>query len=324
MAAADVGDDQFGEDPSINRLEERLAALLGKEAAMWVPTGTMANQVILRTLTRPGDDVIVAGGAHVALSETGAGSANAGVGFTQLPAPAGFFTADEFRTAVKPIGHIVLPPTTLVSVENTHNASGGRIVPLGVMAEVAETAAAMGVSSYMDGARLWNAAVATGYDPATLAAPFDMVWVAFSKGLGAPGGAIVAGPADTVGEARRYRRMQGGAMRQVGIFAAAADYALSHHLDDLALDHANARQIAEILADSGRIDLDPSIVETNIVYFDLVEGAPSARAVVDGAADSGVLALASGPRTIRVVTHRDVTSEQCRQAAATLVEVIDQ
>ena len=323
MAKAEVGDDQFGEDPSINRLQERVAALLGKESGLWLPTGTMANQVALRTLTQPGDDVIVSAGAHVVWSETGAGAANAGVQFTELGGTRGYFDVDSFRRAVKPRDDIVLPPTTLVTIENTHNHAGGRAVPIGVMSEVCEAAAAIGVSSFMDGARLWNAAVSTGLSPAALAAPFDVVWVAFSKGLGAPGGAMLAGSADFIARARRFRRMMGGAMRQVGVFAAAADYALTHHLDDLAADHLNARSMAEILSASSRVEFDLDSVETNIIYFDLNDEAPGAEEVMATAAESGVLVLALGPSTIRVVTHRDVTTEECLSAAHRLVEVIE-
>lgn len=313
MARAAVGDDQFGEDPSVNSLQERVAALLGKEAALWVPTGTMANQVALRTLTRPGDDVIVAAGAHVVWSETGAGAANAGVQFTELGGTAGYFDADTLRDAIKPAGHVILPPTTLVSVETTHNRSGGVAVPFDVLKAVAAAASEAGVATYLDGARLWNAAVSTGVDVARLAEPFDLVWVAFSKGLGAPGGSMLAGPVDVIRRAHRYRRMLGGAMRQVGIFAAAADHALDDHLDDLVQDHANAREFASILAASDAIDLDLERVESNIVLFRPASGV-GAQAVVDRAAAAGVAMFAVGD-AIRAVTHRDVTPDECREAA---------
>lgn len=318
MARAPVGDDQFGEDPSVNHLEERVAALLGKEAAMWVPTGTMANQVALRTLTRPGDDVLVSAGAHVVLSETGAAAANAGVQFTELGGETGYFGADDMRAAIKPRDHIILPPTTLVTIENTHNRAGGVVVPPGMLAEVGDMARRNGIASYLDGARLWNAAAATGISVSELAAPFDLVWVAFSKGLGAPGGSMLAGPAGTIAEARRYRRMQGGAMRQVGIFAAAADHALDYHLDSLTTDHANARAIAETLAASSRIRIDLDRVETNILMFRLTDDAPDPTTVVARAAASGVGVFAMGDG-IRVVTHRDVTTEECLEAARILV-----
>lgn len=322
MAEAAVGDDQFGEDPSVNLLQERLAQLLGKEAALWLPTGTMANQVVLRTLTRPGDDVIVAAGAHVVWSETGAGAANAGVQFTELGGDRGYFEAEELREAIKPRGHVILPPTTLVAFENTHNRAGGVVVSPAVMAEACRVAAEEGVATYLDGARLWNAAVASGMDVADLAAPFDMVWVAFSKGLGAPGGSMLAGGADQVERACRYRRMLGGAMRQVGIFAAAADHALDHHLDDLVTDHANARAIAEVLAASPAVDLDLSTVASNILLFRLARPGADPGAVVERAAASGVGVFAMGGG-IRVVTHRDVSTEECLEGARLLVEAAE-
>lgn len=318
MAEAEVGDDQFGEDPSINELQERVADLLGKEAALWLPTGTMANQVGLRTLTRPGDDVVVAAGAHMVWSETGAGAANSGVQFTELGGSRGWFDRDEFLAARKPRGHELLPPTTLVCFEDTHNRAGGVVVPLEVIESVCGAARTEGVTTFLDGARLWNAAVALDVEPARLAAPFDVVWVAFSKGLGAPGGAMMAGPADLIARARRYRRMLGGAMRQVGVFAAAASHALDHHMDDLATDHANARALAEILASSDAISLDPAAVQTNIVFFRLVPGAPDPQTVVDRAREAGVGVFAFGDG-IRAVTHRDVSADQCREAASILV-----
>ncbi|MFP3915381.1 MAG: threonine aldolase family protein [Actinomycetota bacterium] len=321
MAEAGVGDDQFGEDPSVNRLQERVADLLGKEAALWLPTGTMANQVILRALTRPGDDVVVTAGSHLVWSETGAGGANAGVQFTELGGDRGYFDAGQLESAIKPRDHIILPPTTLVAYEDTHNRAGGVVVPPGVMTEACRLAAEKGVASYLDGARLWNAAVAGGVELSALAAPFDVVWVAFSKGLGAPGGSMLAGTTEFVTRARRYRRMLGGAMRQVGVFAAAAEHALDHHLDDLVTDQANARAVAGILAASPAIDLDPDTVESNIVIFRLATGKDPA-VVVEQAAATGVAVFSVGDG-IRVVTHRDVTPEQCREGARLLVEAAE-
>lgn len=320
MAAAPVGDDQFGEDPSINHLEERIAELLGKEQALWMPTGTMANQVVLRTLTSPGDDVLVAAGAHVLMSESGAGAANAGVQFTALGGDRGYFDAEAMTAAIKPRDHVILPPTTLVAIENTHNMAGGVVVPPEVLAGVTGVAREAGLASYLDGARLWNATAAGDDTVAELAAGFDLVWVAFSKGLGAPGGSMLAGTRHLIHRARRYRRIQGGAMRQVGIFAAAAEHALDYHLDDIPVDHANARAIAETLAASSLFELDLDRVQTNIVIFGLAEGAVDAATVVARAGAAGVAVLAMGDR-IRVVTHRDVTTEECLEAARTLVRV---
>jgi len=321
MAAAEVGDDQFGEDPSVNRLQARVAAILGKESALWLPTGTMANQVALRTLTRPGDDVVVSRECHAVWHETGAGAANSGVQFTEIGAR-GVFTAEEFVTAAKPVGHIIYPPTTLVQIENTHNRAGGVIYPQDEAARVCAAARERGIASFLDGARLWNAAVASGRTPAELAAPFDVVSVAFSKGLGAPGGSMLAGTADTIHRATRYRRMMGGAMRQAGIFAAAVLHALDHHMGRLAEDHANARLIGETLARDPRVQLDLATVQTNILVFGLAPGAPDAPTVVARAREQGVLIFAFGPRTVRAVTHLDVSREQCQRAAEILARIV--
>jgi threonine aldolase len=321
IAAAELGDDQFGEDPTINLLQERVADLLGKEAAVWLPTGTMANQVALRVLTRPGDDVVVAREAHAVWHETGASAANAGVQFTEI-GERGLFTADDLAAAIKPRGHLLYPPTTLVEVENTHNRAGGVVFPQDQAVRVGALARERGVATYLDGARLWNAAVASGLAPGELAGPFDLVGVGLSKGLGAPGGALLAGPRDLVPAILRYRRMAGGAMRQVGLFAAAGLYALDHHVERLAEDHANARVIAERLAASPRVLLEPGAVRTNIVVFDLAAEAPDAATVVARARERGVLVVAFGPRRVRVVTHLDVDATACRRGADVLLDVI--
>ena len=318
MAAAEVGDDQFGEDPSINALQARVAKLLGKEAALWLPTGTMANGVALRTLTRPGDDVVVARESHAVWHETGAGAANAGVQFNEI-GNEGRFSAAELDAAIRPRGHLIYPPTTLVEVENTHNRAGGVVVQLEEATAICAMARERGIATYLDGARLWNAAVASGHSAGKLSAPFDLVGVAFSKGLGAPGGSLLAGASDLIRAAVRYRRMAGGAMRQVGGFAAAAAYALDHHVERLVDDHANARRIGERLAASRRIRLDLAKVETNILVFELAADAPDAPTVVARAKERGVLVFAFGARKVRAVTHLDVTTTQCIQAADALV-----
>jgi threonine aldolase len=322
MASAAVGDDQFGEDPTVNRLQERIASLLGKEAALWLPTGTMANQVALRVLTRPGDDVIVSRESHTVWHETGGGAANAGVQFTEIGAD-GIFTVEDFLKARRPRGHISYPPSTLVEIENTHNRAGGVIFPLEEAERVAAAARQHGVATFLDGARLWNAAIASGQPFARLAAPFDLVAVALSKGLGAPGGSLLAGSRDIVAQAVRSRRMFGGAMRQVGIFAAAGLYALDHHLQRLAEDHANAHLIAKRLAASPHVILDLANVQTNLVFFELADEAPDASTIVERAKEHGVLVFAFGPRRIRAVTHLDVSREACERAAEILVELAE-
>jgi len=322
MAAALVGDDQFGEDPATNALQERVAALLGKEAALWLPSGTMANQVALRVLTRPGDDVIVSRESHAVWHETGAGAANAGVQFTEIGID-GRFSADEFIAACRPRGHMIFPPTTLVEVENTHNRAGGIVLQQQEVRRICDAARDRGIASFLDGARLWNAAAAGGGALEELAAPFDLVAVALSKGLGAPGGSLLAGSRDLIARAVRHRRMLGGAMRQTGIYAAAGLHAIEHHRQRLAEDHANARLIADRLAGSRHVLLDPATVQTNIVVFRLAPAAPDAGAVVARARERGVLLMAFAPRTLRAVTHLDVDREQCSRAAQVLLEVID-
>ena len=321
MAAAPVGDDQFGEDPTINELQARIAGLLGKEAALWLSSGTMANQVILRALTRPGDDVIVSRESHAVWHETGGGAANAGVQFTEIGC-AGRFTASEFIDAIKQRDHMLYPPTTLVQVENTHNRAGGIVIDQDEATRICEAARERRITSFLDGARLWNAAVASGRSVAELAAPFDVASVALSKGLGAPAGTMLAGPRDVIRDCIRHRRMLGGAMRQIGILGAAGLYALDHHVDRLAEDHANAQLIASSLRASSRLRLAADPVETNIVIFFLGDGAPDAAAVVAGARARGVFVVAFGRRTVRAVTHLDVTRQACAQAATVLLDVI--
>ena len=320
IGSAPVGDDQYGEDPSVNALQERVAELLGKEAALWLPSGTMANQVALRTLTVPGDDVIVSRECHAVWHETGASAANAGVQFTAIGA-GGLFDAGEFRAAIKPRGHVIYPPTTLVEIENTHNRAGGVVFPRSDAVEICRAAAEAEIASYLDGARLWNVAAATGSPLAELAAPFDLVGVALSKGLGAPAGSLLAGSAETIHACVRYRRMAGGAMRQVGHLAAAGLWALDHNLERLAEDHANARLVAERLWADDRFFVDLEKTRTNILVFGLAEGAVDSATLVERARERGLLLFAFGPRTVRAVTHLDVSRAQCERAAEILLDI---
>jgi threonine aldolase len=321
MAQAAVGDDQYGEDPTTNRLQHVVAELLGKEASLWLPSGTMANQVALRVLTRPGDDVVVSRECHAVWHETGGSAANSGVQFTEV-GTRGTFTADEFLAVCKPRGHAIYPPTTLLEIENTHNRSGGIVFPQPEVAALCEAARRQSVATFLDGARLWNAAAASGKSLAELAAPFDLIAVALSKGLGAPGGSLLAGPRELIERATRYRRMFGGAMRQTGIYTAAGLFAIEHHRARLVEDHANARSLAERLAGNPRVEIDLATVQTNIIVFRLCEGAPDAATVVERAREQGVLLFAFGARTVRAVTHLDVTTAQCERAAQILGDII--
>lgn len=324
IAAAPVGDEQYGEDGPTLELQARCAHMLGKEAALWMPSGTMANQVALRVLTRPGDEVITSREAHAGWHETGGAAANAGVQIVEV-GEGGLYTAADLEAAIKPSGLPVFPPTTLVQVENTHNRGGGRVFPQEEVQRICALARVRGLASFLDGARLWNAAVASGRSEADLAAPFDLVAVAFSKGLGAPGGSLLAGRRDLIAAANRHRRMLGGAMRQTGFYAAAALFALDHHRTRLAEDHRHARRLAEALAQCPAVRLDLATVQTNIVVFHLRDdmwGVPDAATLVAQARERGVLLNAFATRTVRAVTHLDVSASQVAQAAQVLAELL--
>jgi threonine aldolase len=321
MAAAPVGDDQYGEDPSVNRLQERIAELLGKEAALFVPSGTMANQIGLKILTRPGDEVILGDEAHIVWHESGAGAANSGVQFSVV-GHGGLLTAADLRAAYKPPGHIVFPPTTLVAVENTHNRGGGVVFPQEDAVAICAAAHELGMKSYLDGARLFNTAAASGRSLAELAAPFDLVSVALSKGLGCPVGSVIAGRRADISRAVRARRMFGGAMRQSGILAAAGLWALDHNLARLTEDHSNARLLAERIAGVRGVRLDLKTVQSNIVIFHMDEGAPDAATVVARAQEMDVLVSAFGTRTVRAVTHLNVWRADCELAADRLAQIL--
>jgi len=324
MAEAEVGDDQYGEDPSVNRLQAEVAALLGFEAALFLPSGTMANQVALRSLTRPGDDVLVPAESHMVLHETGAGAANAGVQFSVIGA-GGLYDADAVGAAIKPAGHMVYPPTTLLVAENTHNRAGGIIFPADALSDALAVAREHGLATYLDGARILNAAIASGRPAAELTAGFDLAGISLSKGLGCPVGSVLAGSREVIGRAHRYRRMAGGAMRQAGILAAAGSYALANHVDRLADDHANAHMLATELLRGDDVELDLGTVQTNIIVFRLVvrRGVPDAAAFVVQCRERGVLLNALGPRTVRAVTHLGVTADECRAAAKVMRAVAD-
>jgi len=324
IAEADVGDDQYGEDPSVNRLQEEVAHLLGTEASLFLPSGTMANQVALRALTRPGDDVLVPTDSHVVLHETGAGAANAGVQFSPIGA-AGTYDADDVRAAIKPAGHIVYPPTTLLVAENTHNRAGGIVFPADALRASLAVAREHGLTTYLDGARLLNAAIASSRRISELAAGFDLVSLSLSKGLGAPIGSMLGGSRELIERAHRYRRMAGGAMRQAGILAAAGSYALANHVDRLADDHANARLLATELLRGDDVELDLATVQTNIVVFTLVQrkGVPDAATFVERCRERGVMLNPFGPRTVRAVTHLEVSADDCRAAAKVMRAVAD-
>lgn len=322
MADADVGDSQYGEDPTTNRLQARVAELLGKEAAIWFPSGTQSNQAALLTLTRPGDEAVISREAHAAWHEAGGSALNAGVQMVEV-GDKGRFTADDMLAAIKPTSLPVFPRTTLVEVENTHNRMGGIVVPQEEIEAICAAARENGLNTFLDGARLWNAAAETGLALNVMAKSFDLVTVAFSKGLGAPAGSVLAGSTDLIAQADRYRRILGGAMRQTGILTAAALYALDHNLDRLPEDHANARALGAMLNQSARVGLDLATVQSNMVVFNLTDEAPANDAIISAAKAQDILIGALGPRTLRAVTHLDVSAEGCRKAGDVLLTAIE-
>ena len=302
IADAEVGDDVFGEDPTTVRLEAHVADLLGKEAAVFVPSGVMGNQLAIKVHTRPGDEVIVAERSHIYHYESGAPGLLSGVQLRPLGDAQGFLTGSDIAGAVR--GRYDWEPRTrLVCRENTVNKAGGRLYPLDLAHDVAETARAHDLALHLDGARLWNAAVASGHSEAELAAPFDTVNVCLSKGLGAPVGSVLAGDAETIRLARRYRKLFGGGMRQTGLLAAAGLWALEHHRADLADDHRRAQSLARTLAALPGFTVDLGTVETNIVLAETDAPAEDVLARLDA---RGVRMVAFGPHTIRATLHRDV------------------
>ena len=313
MARAEVGDDVYGEDPTVNRLQERVAALLGKEAGLFVPSGTMANQVSLGVLTRPGDEIVCDAGAHCISFESGALAALWGVQARTIAAERGLLDAASVDAMIRPV-HDVYPRTRVVEIENTHNRGGGAVYPLERVRAVAEVARRRGLHLYMDGARLWHACAASGVAPDAYAREAILVSVCLSKGLGAPAGSVVSGPKELIADARRLRKRLGGGMRQSGILAAAGLHALDHHLARLPEDHANARRLGDGLVAAGATLVFP--VDTNLVFAAFAgrtAGDVSARL-----AKEGVLANPEGsrPDVLRFVTHLDVSRGDVDDALA--------
>jgi threonine aldolase len=315
MAEAPVGDDVFGEDPTIRQLEQETAETLGKPAALFMPSGTMANQVALRTHTEPGDEVVLHADSHIHFYECGAPAALCGVTCRLLPGRRGMFTAEELLAALPP-ADVHLPLAKLVCVENTHNRGGGSIWPVEQIAAVAAAARQAGLKLHMDGARIWNASVATGIPESRYASCFDSVSVCFSKGLGAPVGSALVGGEEFIARARRFRKMFGGGMRQGGIIAAGALHGLRNHRARLADDHANARNLAQALAYMPGVELDPADVETNIVFF-RVRSMPAGELEAK-LKDAGVLVLALGADRVRAVTSLMVDAADIGEAIAIL------
>jgi threonine aldolase len=309
IAAAEVGDEQRGLDPTTSRLQDRVAELLGHEAALFLPSGTMCNEISLRLHVRPGgDELIVDRTAHPVIAEAGGPAQVSGAMVRTLDGDGGVFTAAQLEDAVRPASRYS-PRSRLVSVEQTTNIGGGRVWPLEAIREVLETARAHGLRAHLDGARLMNAVVASGVEARDYASGFDTAWIDFTKGLGAPVGAVLAGSRELIDEAWRWKQMLGGAFRQSGIVAAGCLYALDHNVERLAVDHENARVLAEGLAGLAGVRLDPARVETNIVIFEVDD----ARGLVERLADRVEL-QAVAARRVRAVTHLDVGRAEVERA----------
>jgi threonine aldolase len=317
IASAEVADEQRGLDPTVNALQERVAELLGHEAALFLPSGTMCNQIAVRLHTRPGDEVILERNSHPIIAESGGSAAHSGVMMQPIDGSGGMFTAAQVAAAVR-LHDRYTPRSRLVCVEQTTNYGGGRVWPLRQIREVLEVAGSHALMTHLDGARLMNAVVAAGVSASDYASGFTTAWLDFTKGLGAPVGACLAGSEELIEEAWRFKQMMGGALRQAGIVAAAGIYALDHNVDRLAEDHENARALAEGIAELRGATIDPSLVETNIVIFEVDDPA----GVVAALLAEGVEMTQMGPGRIRAVTHMDVDRAGIERALEALRKVL--
>lgn len=321
IANAEVGDDVLGDDPTVNRLQERIAGIMGKEAACFVPTGTMANQAAIRAQTEGGDEVIAHKDSHIINYETGAPAALSGVMVRTAEGDRGLFDADQVEALYRP-DSIHFPRTRLVVVENTQNRGGGAVWPIEQMARVARKAHDLGLRAHLDGARIWNACAATGIDPGEYARHFDTVSCCFSKGLGAPAGSAVCGDRATITRVHRFRKMFGGTMRQSGILAAAGLHALDHHRERLAEDHANAARFAELAGAIRGISV-PLKVETNLVFLDVDRTWGPAAELCQRLKADGVWMLPTLPQRVRAVFHLDVTRAMVEPAVAAIRRIME-
>jgi threonine aldolase len=319
MATAEVGDDVYGEDPTVTALQDEVAALFGHEAALFTPTGSMANQICVQLLVPPGSELLCDADAHVVTYEVGAAAAYGGISSRTWPAVGAEIDPDQVAAMIRPDGfHAV--PTRAIAVEQTHNRGGGGVIGLPTLRALRQVADAAGVGLHCDGARIWHAHVADGVPLATYGALFDTLSVCLSKGLGAPVGSLVVSSAERIARARDIRKRLGGGMRQVGVLAAAGQYALRHHLDRLADDHARAARLAEALAPYGVVDAGK--VRTNIVPLDLAKSPVDAPALGAAARERGVLVSVLGPRTARLVTHLDLDGAGIDRAVGVLTSIL--
>jgi threonine aldolase len=321
VAEAEVGDDVYHEDPSVNRLEEMVAALYGKEAALYVASGTMANQLAIRAQTHHGDEIIMERTSHPFNSEAGALAALAGVQVNLIDGKRGLMEVEQIKAVVR-TPNVHHAPTALICLENTHNRGGGSVWPLDKIRAVQELAHSVEVPMHLDGARLMNACVATGLAPKDYAQYFDSCTLCLSKGLGAPVGSLVIGSKDFIARAHRFRKQFGGGMRQVGILAAAGIYALEHNVERLAEDHLNAKRLAQGIAEIDGLDVDVNAVETNILFFHVRKPGLTVPMLLDRMRAEGVLMGGTGPHTIRAVSHLDVSKDGIDRAVEVLRKLV--
>jgi threonine aldolase len=321
MADAEVGDEQIREDPTVNKLQDMVAELTGKEAALFLPSGTMCNAIGIKIHTKPGDKIIMERDAHPFTSESGGPAVMSGVMTTLVDGDRGIFTANDVKRLVPPVT-FHSAPTTLVLFENTHNKGGGRVWPLETLNEAADMAHDLGLTTHMDGARLLNAVVASDIPAKVWSEKMDTVWIDLSKGLGAPVGGVLAGTKEKMEEARRYKHMFGGAMCQAGIIAAAGVYALEHNVDRMADDHENAQRLATGLSAIGGIKLLHDTIDTNLVFFDVADTGKAAPDIAAALKEKGVLMGAQGPTRFRAVTHIDVSKDDIETALKAMQEVV--
>jgi threonine aldolase len=320
MAKAEVGDDVFGEDPTVNLLQQKVADLLGKEAALYVPSGTMANQICIKVHTQPGDEVIMEKGCHLFNYETGALAFLSNIQPHLIEGVRGVMLVEEIKKAIRPAVYY-MPRTALVAVENTHNRAGGTIYPIETIREIHALARAEKMGFHLDGARLWNACVETGISPKEYAGYFDSVSVCLSKGLGAPVGSVIAGSREFIEKARKYRKIFGGGMRQAGVLAAAGIYALDHNRDRLKEDHAKMKYFAQELAGIPSLTIDMQAVQTNIVLIGVERTGKKPEEVLAMLKARGVLLTMGNWMSVRAVTHLDVSMDDVKKAAAVFHEL---
>jgi len=318
IAEAEVGDDVFEGDPTVKKLEKKVAEILGHEAALFVPSGTMANQVSLRMLASPGDEVLCERGTHIINYEVAAASALSGIQLTPIDSPDGILTPDLIEPFIRP-DNIHHPNTAVIAIENTHNRAGGRVYPLELLPRIGDMARKHNLKYYLDGARIWNAAAFHGVSLSEIAKEFDAVSVCFSKGLGAPVGSAVVSSKEMIKKARRIRKMLGGGMRQAGIIAAGALFALEHNLDRISEDHRRAKMLATMLAEAGVFEIDPDEVQTNIVVIDL-PGSLNLDSFINDLKSNGLLVVPFGVSRIRAVAHLNVDDDDIKKAAEILIK----